>query len=52
MKGIALLQGEVIAKEKKYTDFFQKSSSAKPASQSQSNSVQIIILFKLQIILG
>jgi hypothetical protein len=42
-KGIALLQGEIVAKESKYTENFQKSSSPEPASQIQSNMVQIIL---------
>jgi hypothetical protein len=42
MKGVALLQGEVIAKELKYTENFKK-SSPEPARQNQSNLVQIIL---------
>jgi hypothetical protein len=41
-KGIALLQGEIIAKEKN-TENFKKSSSLEPAGQIQSNLVQIIL---------
>jgi hypothetical protein len=36
MKGIALLQGEIITKEEKYTEFFKK-SYLEPAGQFQSN---------------
>jgi hypothetical protein len=43
MKGKALLQGEIIAKEKKYTENFLKSSSSEPAGQIQSNLVQIVL---------
>jgi hypothetical protein len=42
MKGIVRLQGEIIAKEYKYTDIFKK-SSPEPACQIQSNVVQIIL---------
>jgi hypothetical protein len=42
-KGIALLQGEIIAKEYIYTEHFKKSSSPEPAGQIQSNMVQIIL---------
>jgi hypothetical protein len=38
-KGIALLQGEIIIKEKKCTLKFQKSFSPEPAGQNQSNLV-------------
>jgi hypothetical protein len=34
---IAILQGEIITKEKKYTENFKKSSSPEPAAQFQSN---------------
>jgi hypothetical protein len=34
MKGIALLQGEIIVK---YTEKFKKSSSSEPTGQFQSN---------------
>jgi hypothetical protein len=43
MKRIAFLQGEIIAKEQKYTEIFQKSSSPEPAGQFQSNLEQIIL---------
>jgi hypothetical protein len=33
MKGFALLQGEIIAKEYKYIENFLKSSSPEPAGQ-------------------
>jgi hypothetical protein len=39
----ALLQGEIIAKEYKYTENFEKSSSSEPAGQIESNLVQIIL---------
>jgi hypothetical protein len=42
MKGIAFLQGEIIAKELKYTENLKKSSSPEPEGQFQSNLVQII----------
>jgi hypothetical protein len=35
MEGNALLQGEIITKEPKYTDFFFKKSSPEPTSQFQ-----------------
>jgi hypothetical protein len=37
IKGIALLQGEIIVNEKKYTENFQNRSSPVPAGQIQSN---------------
>jgi hypothetical protein len=43
MKGIAFLQGEIIAKELKYSEIFKKSFSPEPAGQFQSNLVQIIL---------
>jgi hypothetical protein len=42
MKGIAPVQGEIIAKELKYTENFEK-SSPEPAGQIQSNLVHIIL---------
>jgi hypothetical protein len=42
MKGIASLQGEIIAKEEKCTENFKKSSSSEPVGQIQSNMVHII----------
>jgi hypothetical protein len=42
MKGIAPLQGEIIAKEQKYTEL-KKKSFPEPAGQIQSNLVQIIL---------
>jgi hypothetical protein len=42
MKGIASLQGEIIAKELKYTENFKKSSSPEPAGQFLSNFVQLV----------
>jgi hypothetical protein len=42
MKRIALLQGEMIAKELKYTEIFKK-SSPEPAGQIQTNLVQFIL---------
>jgi hypothetical protein len=41
MKGIAFFQGEIIAKEQKYIEYFLKSSSPEPASQIQSNLISI-----------
>jgi hypothetical protein len=41
-KGIAFLQGKIIAKRYKYNENFKK-SSPKPADQIQSNLVQIIL---------
>jgi hypothetical protein len=44
-EGDCLLQGEIIAKQYKYTEFFfkkKKASSPEPAGQIQSNLVQII----------
>jgi hypothetical protein len=46
MKGIAPLQGEIIAKEYKCTDNFEKSSFPEPAGQFQSNFVQIILGYR------
>jgi hypothetical protein len=43
MKGIAPLQGEIIAKEQKYTEKIQKSFPPEPAGLNQSNFVQIIL---------
>jgi hypothetical protein len=44
MKGNTLAQGEIIAKEYKYTEIvFFKSSSPEPEGQFQSNLVQIIL---------
>jgi hypothetical protein len=43
MKGNALAEGEIIAKEEKYTDFFSYKSPPEPAGQFQSNLVQIIL---------
>jgi hypothetical protein len=43
MKGNPLLQGEIIEKEKKYTENFKNSSSPEPAGQFQSNLVQNIL---------
>jgi hypothetical protein len=43
MKGNAILQGEIIAKELKNTENFLKSSSLEPLGQIQSNLVQIIL---------
>jgi hypothetical protein len=42
MKGNAVLQGEIIAKEQKYTEILKK-SSPETAGQIQSNLVQIIV---------
>jgi hypothetical protein len=43
MKEVTLLQGEIITKEKKYTENFYKFSSPEQADQIQSNLVQIIL---------
>jgi hypothetical protein len=43
MKGVALLQGEIIANEWKYTGIFKKSSSPEPHCQIQSNLAQITL---------
>jgi hypothetical protein len=43
MKGIAPLQGEITAKDYKYTENFKK-SSPEPAGQIQSNLVHIILI--------
>ena len=43
MTGIAALQGEIVAKEKKYTEIFLKSSCPESAGQNQSNLLQIIL---------
>jgi hypothetical protein len=42
IKDITFLQGEIIAKEKKYTEI-KKKSSPEPVGQMQSNLVQIIL---------
>jgi hypothetical protein len=42
MKGNTLFQGDIIAKEKKYTENFQKSSLPEPGSQFHSDLVAII----------
>jgi hypothetical protein len=47
MKGIAPLQGEIIAKQKNtLKSFLKKPSSPEPAGQIQSNLVQIILGWK------
>jgi hypothetical protein len=42
IKGNSLFQGEIIAKEEKYTEIFLK-SSPEPAGQFHSNLVQNIL---------
>jgi hypothetical protein len=42
-KGIALLQREIIVKELKCSENFEKSSSPEPECQIQSNFVQVIL---------
>jgi hypothetical protein len=43
MKGNVIADGEIIAKEEKYTEFFFYKSPPEPAGQFQSNLVQIIL---------